>query len=148
MVAGNFLMFSSRAILVLLLITTACVFAGVAKNRNLSIKEGTSAALKFAPEFFGFQRVSGHTLRTSYLAMVSKTADGALAINGNAQWQDANWPFLRNMKLAKVDKQRDYVEVELRDAGQNFKIRFDNSVGDIDQEHCAGHLRLPVFPRP
>lgn len=118
--------------LVALVLLLCGILPGQGQNRSLAVKEGTSVVLRFAPEFLGFQRVSGHTLRTSYLANVSKTADGTLAINGNAQWQDANWPFLRNMKLAKVDKQRDFVEVELRDAGQNFKVRFDNSVGDLD----------------
>lgn len=103
-----------------------------AQNRNLSIREGTAAVIKFSPEFLGFQRVSGRTLRTSYMAKVSREPGGALAVNGSAGWRDAGWAFMTQVTVAKVDKQRDYVEVELRDAAANYKIQFDNSVSDLD----------------
>ena len=102
------------------------------QGRNLSIREGTAVVIKFAGDFLEFQRVSGNTGRTSYLAKVSRDTAGALAVNGNSGWRDSGWAYMAQLSLAKVDKQRDYVEVEFRDAGSNYKIQFDNSVGDLD----------------
>lgn len=119
-------------ILLLLLLPALAFLPAHSQNRNLSVREGTAVVIKFSPEFLGFQRVSGRTLRTSYLAKVSRNAGGALAVNGSAGWRDAGWAFMAPLALAKVDKQRDYVEVELRDAATNYKIQFDNSVTDLD----------------
>jgi hypothetical protein len=120
-----------RIILFVLLLTFTLVPA-YSQGRNLSIREGTAVVIKFGPDFLGFQHVSANTGRTSYLAQVSRNTAGATVVNGNAGWRDAGWAYMGQLSLAKVDKQRDYIEVELRDAGTNYKVQFDNSVGDLD----------------
>lgn len=120
-----------RIILFVLLLAFTFVPAW-SQGRNLSIREGTAVVIKFAGDFLQFQRVSGNTGRTSYVATVSRTPGGALTVNGAADWRDTGWAYMAQLSLAKVDKQRNYVEVELRDAGSNYKIQFDNSVGDLD----------------
>jgi hypothetical protein len=120
-----------RLILLFLFLACAAVPAW-SQGRNLSIREGTAVVIKFAPDFLTFQRVSGNTGRTSYVGKVSRNPGGAIAVNGTAEWRDTGWAYMAQLSLAKVDKQRDFVEVELRDAGSNYKIQFDNSVGDLD----------------
>jgi len=120
-----------RITLFVLLLAVSLVPAW-SQSRNLSIREGTAVVIKFAPDFLTFQRVSGNTGRTSYVAKVSRNPGGAIAVNGSADWRDSGWANMAQLSLAKVDKQRDYVEVELRDAGANYKIQFDNSAGALD----------------
>lgn len=125
--------------------TVSCLFllvtlfgAAYAQDRKLSRKEGAAVVIKFSPSFLDFQRVSANTGRTSYAAKVTRGTDGRLAVNGNADWRDTGWAFMFQFTLAKVDKQRDYVEVELRDAAINYSCK----------NNRPGHNGVPLFQRP
>lgn len=128
--AKNSMAFKIFFLSLILLLSLAPAYA---QNRKLSIKEGTTVVIKFSPDFLDFQHVSGYTGRTSYIAKVTRGADGSLAVNGRTDWRDAGWSFMTEFALAKVDRQRDYVEIELRSGILNQKIQFDNSVGDLDK---------------
>jgi hypothetical protein len=112
-----------------------CIPASIspAQSRKLNINEDTLVVLKFAPSFFNFQKVSGFSGRPSYVTYVNEGADGKTLVNGRDDWRQVDWPFMQEMTLAKIDRQKDYVEAELRTDARNYKVRFDASVTDINR---------------
>ena len=67
------------------------------------------------------------------VATITSGANGAVLVNGNANWISAGFPLLLPVKVQKVDRKPEYLEVELKQVKglHTFKLRFPPSVADI-----------------
>jgi hypothetical protein len=68
-----------------------------------------------------------------YATLIS-TVNGATAVKGRTDWKTAGFPVMLSMKTEKVNRKKEYTEVEFRAAegvGAAVKLRFLPDVSDI-----------------
>lgn len=115
------------------------------KKWPLDAAKGSTVVLKIPKKMFGFDKINAWRGTVSYAARVSLAPDGAAVVNADPAWQTSGMPYMSELRLEKISRQKDGTEVELRRENVNFKLRFDGSVTDINsafrQVAYAGDIR-------
>jgi hypothetical protein len=90
----------------------------------LDIERYRTVTLKIPAALIGFEKINAWRGTTNYTAYIQGLAGGKVAVNTRSDWRAAGWPLMRNLRLEKVEQKSDYTEVELRQGGENVKLRF------------------------
>lgn len=122
--------------ILLFLVTLPVVSAYAQKNPPpvwaLDVPRGTTVVLKIPNRLLGFDRVSSWTGAVSYGAVIEQSQKGGYLVGGLNDWRSAGWTMMRQIVLEKVTRDKNFTEVELRDPLFNIKLRFDNTVRDVN----------------
>lgn len=98
----------------------------------LDVPRGTTVVLKIPNRLLGFDRVSSWTGTVSYGAVIEQSQKGGYLVGGLNGWRAAGWTMMRQVTLEKITRDKNFLEVELRDPLFNVKLRFDNTIRDFN----------------
>jgi hypothetical protein len=102
------------------------------QNAQLDVPKGQFVVLKIPSRLVGFEKISSWSGNVSYGAIVERAEKGGTIVGGLSDWRAAGWPLMRQLTFEKVSREKNYTLVELHDPLYNVKIRFDNSVTDLN----------------
>lgn len=102
------------------------------KNSFFDIPKGKFVVLKIPSRLIGFERVSFWSGDISYGAIIEQSEKSGIMVSGLNDWRTAGWTLMRQLSLEKVSREKNYTLVELRDPLFSIKLRFDNSVKDLN----------------
>jgi hypothetical protein len=126
----KFLLSSILAIAFLL-----CVSVPAQQNQLspfLNIAKGKFVVLKIPGKLVGFEKVSWWSGDFSYGSIIEQSEKTGITVGGVSDWRTSGWPLIRQLTLEKVSREKNFTLVELRDPLFNVKLRFDNSVKDLN----------------
>ncbi len=109
-----------------------CVSAAAQQNSFLDIPKGKFVVLKIPSRMVGFERVSTWSGDVSYGAIIEQSEKNGIIIGGLSDWRSGGWPLMRQLTLEKVSREKNYTLVELRHPLFNVKLRFDNTIRDLN----------------
>jgi hypothetical protein len=112
-----------------------CVSVLAQQNQQLpllDVPKGKFVVLKIPSRLIGFERVSFWSGNVNYGAIIEQSKTGGLMIGGLNDWKRQGWTLMRQLSVEKVSREKNFTLVELRDPLYNVKLRFDNSVKDIN----------------
>jgi len=64
--------------------------------------------------------------------IIEQSEKNGIVIGGLHEWRTAGWTLMRQLTFEKVSREKNYTLVELRDPLFNVKLRFDNTVKDLN----------------
>lgn len=112
-----------------------CVSVSAQQNQQssfLDVPKGKFVVLKIPSKLIGFERVSSWSGDVSYGAIIEQSEKSGIMIGGLVEWRTAGWTLMRQLTIEKVSREKNYTLVELRDPLFNVKLRFDNTVKDLN----------------
>jgi hypothetical protein len=112
-----------------------CVSASAQQNQQnltLDVPKGKFVVLKIPSKLIGFERVSTLSGAVSYGAIIEQSEKSGIMIGGLTEWRTSGWTLMRQLIIEKVSREKNYTLVELRDPLFNVKLRFDNTVKDLN----------------
>lgn len=129
-----------KILLTFLMLLTMTAISGYAQKPKptpatawgLNVPKGATIVLKIPGRLLGFDRVSFWSGATTYSAVIEQSQQGGYMVAGLNNWRTAGWTMMRHVELVKVNREKNFTEVELRDPLFNIKLRFDNTVRDIN----------------
>jgi hypothetical protein len=130
--AGSLLKFTERCLLLAVFNLALCVFAAAQQSSFIDIPKGKFVVLKVPGKLVGYERVSSWNGNVSYSAIVEQSEKGGLIVSGLSEWRSTGWPLMRQLTFEKVSREKNYTLVELRDPLFSIKLRFDNTIKDLN----------------
>jgi hypothetical protein len=130
--AGPLLKFKERCLLFVVFNLALCAFAAAQQNSVIDIPKGKFVVLKVPGKLAGYEKVSSWNGNVSYSAIVEQSEKGGLIVSGLSEWRAAGWPLMRQLTFEKVSREKNYTLVELRDPLFSIKLRFDNTIKDLN----------------
>lgn len=114
---------------------------------GLNVPKGETIVLKIPGRLIGFDRVSTWTGAVTYSAVIEQSQQGGYMVAGLNNWRTAGWTMMRHLELVKVSREKNFTEVELQDPLYKVKLRFDNTVRDINAAFAEVAFigTVPVF---
>ncbi len=123
--------------LFLILAINFLLYVSISAQQNqqslfLDVPKGKFVVLKIPSKLIGFERVSTWSGDVSYGAIIEQSEKSGIMIGGLTEWRTAGWTLMRQLTIEKVSREKNYTLVELRDPLFNIKLRFDNTVKDLN----------------
>lgn len=112
-----------------------CITVSAQQNQQssfLDVPKGKFIVLKIPGKLIGFERVSSWSGAVSYGAIIEQSEKSGVIVGGLTEWRTAGWSLMRQLTIEKVSREKNYTMVELRDPLFNIKLRFDNTVKDLN----------------
>ncbi len=112
-----------------------CLTVSAQQNQQsplLDIQKGQFIVLKIPSKLIGFERVSWWDGGVSYGAIIEQSQKGGIMIGGLSDWRTAGWTLMRQLTIEKISREKNFTLVELRDPLYDVKLRFDNSIKDLN----------------
>ena len=98
----------------------------------ISLSKGATVTLKIPSSAISLEKVSVWSGKYSFTVYVEQSGD-EYTVGGYSNWQDLGWPSQLVLYVNKVDRKKEYTQVELDDVnGNHIKLRFQPSVKDIN----------------
>lgn len=98
----------------------------------LDLPKGKFVVLKIPGKLIGFERVSSWSGDVNYGAIIEQSEKGGILVSGLTEWRTAGWSLMRQLTVEKISREKNYTLVELRDPLFNIKLRFGNTVKDLN----------------
>lgn len=102
------------------------------QSQLLDIPKGNFVVLKIPSKLIGFERVSTWSGNINYGTIIEQSQNGGFLVGGLNNWKLQGWTLMRQLTIEKVSREKNYTLVELRDPLFNIKLRFDNTVKDLN----------------
>ena len=97
----------------------------------ISLAKGATVTLKIPNAAITLEKVSVWTGAYSYTVYVDQDGDN-YTVGSHPDWQDLGWPSQLVLSVNKVERKKEYTQVELDDPrGNHIKLRFTPSVKDV-----------------
>jgi hypothetical protein len=112
-----------------------CISVSAQQNQQssfLDVPKGKFVVLKIPGKLIGFEKVSYWSGDISYGAIIEQSEKSGIMVGGLTEWRTAGWSLMRQLTLEKISREKNYTLVELRDPLFNVKLRFDNTVKDLN----------------
>ncbi|CAN5141792.1 hypothetical protein BH18ACI2_BH18ACI2_05440 [soil metagenome] len=98
----------------------------------ISLSKGATITLKIPSGAISFEKVSIWSGSYSFTVQIDQNDEG-YTVNGRSDWKDIGWPSQLVLYVNKVERKKEYTQVELDDVnGNHIKLRFMPSVKDIN----------------
>ena len=98
----------------------------------LDVPKDSYVVLKPNKAVFGFEKLSVWSGRNTYGAAITQFED-KIRVNGDENWRALGWATMAQCVLAKTDKKKNTVIVEIRCGIDNVNLTFDASVKDLNK---------------
>lgn len=121
--------------LILVINFLMCVSTLAQQNQQsllLDVPKGKTVILKIPSKLIGFERVSNWSGNITYGAIIEQSEKSGIMVGGIDNWRNLGWTLMRQLTIEKVSREKNYTLVELRDPAYNVKLRFDNTVKDLN----------------
>lgn len=108
------------------------VFAQSNPKWPISLPKGTTVTLKIPNAGISLEKVSIWSGRYSFTVPVEHNGY-EYTVDGNSDWKGLGWPSQLVLYVNKVERKKEYTQVELDDVnGNHIKLRFGASVSNIN----------------
>src|SRR5687767_3357778 len=121
-----------------LLLASIAVFASAetfAQSNSkwpISLSKGTTVTLKIPSSAISFEKISIWSGKYSFTIPIEQVGD-EFTVGAYSHWQDLGWPSQLVLYINKVERKKEYTQVELDDVnGNHIKLRFGSSVKDVN----------------
>lgn len=98
----------------------------------LDVPKDSYVVLKPNKAVFGFEKLSAWSGRNTYGAAITQFED-KIRVNGDENWRALGWSTMAQCVLAKTDRKKNAVMVEIRCGNDNVNLTFDASIKDLNK---------------